>query len=236
VQEPTATPAQLGREPLPGEVVLFEDEAIRKFWFWSHGDCRVIITNKRLVFWDREKDKFSFEIPADQLRDARFDKAFQTDLVIRLRDGSKYEIGLPRREQWQTLVTQIIAGHTEKAAEQPPAKEVLEAPADAGKIRYLLILIEEMPVQGSAWLKDVVLSRLCPEGTSGTPYRGYVDSDTQIETLQVGDEDFSDWRYVSIAAYTNFVTLWGHQPDLRRLRWQPFAGQIGRGVVIQEHR
>jgi hypothetical protein len=30
------------------------------------------------------------------------------------------------------------------------------------------------------------------------------------------------------------MSIWGDQPDLDKLRWQPFAGQIGKGVVIQD--
>jgi hypothetical protein len=88
-----------------------------------------------------------------------------------------------------------------------------------------------MPFQGSTWMKNEVLDHLFPEGKFGKPFRSYVYSETKIETLEVGKKDFSDWRYVSIAASTNFMSLWGHQPDLNKFKWQPFGGRIGKGVI-----
>jgi len=117
---------------------------------------------------------------------------------------------------------------TEKLMEKMRPKE-----SGDQRIRHLLILIEKMPPQGSAWLKTVVLDKLAPE-KGGQPYRDYVDSETKIESLEVGKQDFSDWHFITMAASIHIMSIWGDQPDLDKLRWQPFAGQIGKGVVIQD--
>ena len=132
----------------------------------------------------------------------------------------------------------------EKLGEQPlPTAEERDVSAKKptsssdkriGKISHLLILIEKMPTQGSTWLKTVILDKLAPEA-GGQPYRYYVDSETKIEALEVGKQDFSDWKYISMAASMQFMITWDYQPDLDKLRWQPFAGQIGNGAVIQIH-
>lgn len=108
-----ATRSRLGREPLPGEGILLEEKAARRFLFWGHLDCRAIVTDKRLVFWDRCREKFSFEIPIDDLGDAWFGECLETDLLIHLKDGSKYEIGLEDKQQRQRLVDQLISQQTE---------------------------------------------------------------------------------------------------------------------------
>lgn len=100
------------------------------------------------------------------------------------------------------------------------------------RAKYLLILIDKMPPQGSEWLKTIVLDRLSPEA-GGKPYREQVDLKTKIEAVEVGEQDFSSWMYVTMAASMLTMSVWGNQPDLDNLRWQPFAGKIGKGVVIQ---
>ena len=91
-----------------------------------------------------------------------------------------------------------------------------------------------MPIQGSAWLKNVVLDRLYPEKETGKPYRDYVDSQTKIEALEVGEQKFSDWHHMTMAAAIHFQTLWDHKIDFDKFSWQPFAGRIGKGAVIKE--
>ena len=102
------------------------------------------------------------------------------------------------------------------------------------KIRYLLILIDKMPIQGPAWLKNVVLDRLYPEKGTRKPYRDYVDSQTKIEALEVGEQNFGDWHYASMAAAIHFQTIWDHKIDFDKFSWQPFSGRIGKGAVIKE--
>jgi hypothetical protein len=106
-EEISASASQLGREPLEDEVVHLDEKAVRRFLLWSHQDCRVIITNKRLIFWDKEKEKYSFEIPMDAMCDAEFDERFTNELVIRLENGKKHEIGIEGKEQLQRLVDQM---------------------------------------------------------------------------------------------------------------------------------
>jgi hypothetical protein len=99
------------------------------------------------------------------------------------------------------------------------------------KAGYLLILVDRMPAQGPEWLKSAVLDKLSPQ-KGGRPYKDYVDSKTKIEAVEVGSQDFGSWAYVTITASMQFMTIWNHQPDLDRLRWQQFTGRIGNGAVV----
>ena len=103
VKKQSILSSQLGREPLPHEVILLDKKAVRRFAMEVHFDCSVIITNKRLIFWDRDSEKHSFEISVDDLYHATFQEKFGTDLVIRLSDSKKYEIGLDAGQREKLL-------------------------------------------------------------------------------------------------------------------------------------
>ena len=102
------------------------------------------------------------------------------------------------------------------------------------KIRYLLILVDKVPFQGSDWLKSEVLDRLCPE-EPGKPFRHYIDSETRIEVLEVGERDLTE-SFISITFPLKFQMLWGEITDtdsfFDKLQYQRFAGTIGKGAVV----
>lgn len=105
-----ATRQLIGREPNTGEVILCKAFAIRSFNLWAHMNCVAIITNNRVIFWDRNNDKYSFEIPIESLRTASIssEETFQKEnIVINFPDGKKYEICLNDQDNMYPFVNTL---------------------------------------------------------------------------------------------------------------------------------
>jgi hypothetical protein len=102
-----ANNSNIGREPLRGEMILAQESAFKPFAVWAHTDCYLILTNKRLIFWDLEEDAYSFAIFMDGMENVRFEKG-STDqlLLIDTGYGKQFEIGI-KDQQWERILEQI---------------------------------------------------------------------------------------------------------------------------------
>ncbi len=74
------------------ESELFRVRAVKRFWFTSHINCRLVITNQRLKFEDPEDPQYSFELSWELLHAAEIERKHQ-DLVIVLPGSASYEVG-----------------------------------------------------------------------------------------------------------------------------------------------
>jgi hypothetical protein len=72
---------------------LFHCRAVKRLAVWSHLKCDFSVTAAGIEFIDNDKSKYSFMIPVSQLRDATIEE-HNNDLVVKLANGQKYEIGL----------------------------------------------------------------------------------------------------------------------------------------------
>jgi hypothetical protein len=95
---------QAGSESLYEELlerrgVIFETEAIKRWTFWAHTDCRLRLTRDELIFDDFENETYSFSIPMHELEKAKIESprgffGSSDDLLIIMEDGTEYECGL----------------------------------------------------------------------------------------------------------------------------------------------
>ena len=86
-------------EVLEERGILFESNAVKRWPFWAHLNCRIRITKEELIFDDFDDDAHSFTIPMEELKKATIENprgwlASSDDLLIILEDGTAYEIGL----------------------------------------------------------------------------------------------------------------------------------------------
>jgi hypothetical protein len=61
-------------------------------------NCMLVLSNRRLVLWDKDDEKNSFVIPLNQLREATIEVSAFGSMTISLPDGNKYNFSL--RHSW----------------------------------------------------------------------------------------------------------------------------------------
>jgi len=75
---------------------LFKGKATKRFFLSFHQHCDLTITTAGIEFADYQDSKYSFTISSSQLRNASIRNAYlsNTDLILRLTTGQKYNIEL----------------------------------------------------------------------------------------------------------------------------------------------
>jgi len=95
-----ATEKDLGVPPLKDEKIIFSMPCINRGLLYASLNCKVSLTNRRLVFWDKKNNKHSYEIAMDDLKKSKLsaNKAINTDLIIETASGSTYKVALTEGE------------------------------------------------------------------------------------------------------------------------------------------
>jgi len=101
-----------------------------------------------------------------------------------------------------------------------------------GRIRHLLILLEEEPVEeGLGGAVSSVLNNASYK--TGKPYHNFVDAKTKIQVAVTGPEDYNE-AYIFAAAKTHFPEI-----EAKKLRYNKFyrvdgQGRRSAGVVVSD--
>ncbi len=108
-------PQQLPTQPTTPEPasidpdqVFFQCRACKRWAFWAHSNCKLIVRAAGIEFVDEDDDSYSFKIPVEKLKHATLTKpggllGSKQDLLVILEDGTKYEIGLDEGNKEKAL-------------------------------------------------------------------------------------------------------------------------------------
>jgi hypothetical protein len=73
---------ETGFIPQPGEVLLASFPAVLRFWWWSHINSTLSLSNQRLMLWDKEDERHSYSWAPHQLPGLRLSLRYDTDLML----------------------------------------------------------------------------------------------------------------------------------------------------------
>jgi multidrug efflux pump subunit AcrA (membrane-fusion protein) len=82
-------------------LTLFQCKATKRFPLWFHSNCDLTVTTAGIEFLDPKSSKHSFKISTSQLKGASIRELFNSDLIVELASGQKYEIGLSSQSDRQ---------------------------------------------------------------------------------------------------------------------------------------
>ena len=101
------------KPPPPPPKPSFKCKAVKRLLLWSHLNCELSVSEKGLRFVDHSFNKHSFDIPFYTLMQATFPKhTFDSDLLVELPNGKKYDIGLDDglKDQILDVIRRLKAG------------------------------------------------------------------------------------------------------------------------------
>jgi TIR domain-containing protein len=89
--------------------VSFAYPAETRLWLSDHSNCRLEVRSAAIKFIDEEDSKYSYELSAKDLTGATFARPWHhgQDILIKLKSGRKYEIGLSNEDLRQRVLAAI---------------------------------------------------------------------------------------------------------------------------------
>ena len=110
-----ATKENIGLNPAFGERVLLSLPSMKRFALWVHFKCRAIATDRRLIFWNLNHPKHSWQLSWDEVARSRVEVKFSSDLhfitPVNLRRGAPLEMAFetePERARMQAVIDRQV--------------------------------------------------------------------------------------------------------------------------------
>jgi hypothetical protein len=103
------TPVTARVRRVVNDEVLFAYPAETRLWLSDHSNCRLEVRSAAIKFIDEEDSKYSYELSAKDLTGATFARPWHhgQDILIKLKSGRKYEIGLSNEDLRQRVLAAI---------------------------------------------------------------------------------------------------------------------------------